>query len=335
VAVDIQDFALDSGEHVVQFYEHDADLVGAVGPYLLAAAAAGDVAIVIATEAHRRAFEAELEAKGIDVAQASARGRFICLDAASTMATFMSGGQIDHDAFHEVIGGLVRTAAESGRPIRAYGEMVALLWDSGDVLAAIELETLWNDLARELPFSLFCSYPAASVASSEHAEALHQVCHLHSSVLNPFGKSGQGAADCSSETELVAEFPAAREAPGRARRMAVASLRQWGHDGPLVEDVALVLSELATNAVVHAGSPFSVTVRVKDSTLRVAVADASPQTVAMREQGLSVQRGHGLGLVDVLATRWGVEDTSDGKVVWVELTCRSARPAAGAAGESA
>jgi anti-sigma regulatory factor (Ser/Thr protein kinase) len=313
VAVDIQDFALDGGEHVVQFYEHDAELVEAVGPYLLAAAAGGDVAIVIATEAHRRAFEAELEAEEIDVAHLSASGRFICLDAASTMATFMSGGQIDHDAFHEAIGGLVRTAAESGRPIRAYGEMVALLWDSGDVLAAIELETLWNDLARELPFSLFCSYPAASVASSEHAEALHQVCHLHSSVLNPL-----------AETELVAEFPAEREAPGRARRMAVASLLQWGHNEPLLEDVALVLSELATNAVVHAGSPFSVAVRVEDSTLRVAVADASPLTAAMREQGLSVQRGHGLGLVDVLATRWGVEHTSDGKVVWAELTCGSA-----------
>jgi anti-sigma regulatory factor (Ser/Thr protein kinase) len=336
VAVETQDSAITRGEHVVQFYEHDAELLVAVGPYLAAAAVAGDVAIVIATEAHRRAFEAALQVEGIDLAQASAGGRFFWLDATTTMAEFITDGQIDHAAFHEVIGGLVRRAAESGRPVRAYGEMVALLWDEGNVLGAIELERLWNELARELPFSLFCSYPATSVAGSEHAEALHQVCHLHSSVLH-------SPAALEEELEVVAEFAAEREAPGRARRLVVASLRQRGHDESLVQDAALVLSELATNAVVHADSPFSVAVRARGSVLRVAVQDARPLDAAAPEQrgapergsaperdwapeqgsapgqGLTARPGHGLGLIDVLATRWGVEATASGKVVWAEL----------------
>lgn len=321
MAVETQDIAVGTGEHVVQFYERDAELIGAVGPYLAAAARAGEVAIVIATEAHRRAFAAELEAEGIDLAQISAVGSFLSLDAAGTMAAFTVHGQIDHDAFHEVIGGLVRKAAKSGRPVRVYGEIVALLWDAGDVLAAIELETLWNDLARELPFSLFCSYPSASVAGSEHAEALHQVCHLHTSVLRPPADGEQGAADGSPQTELVAEFAAERDAPGQARRLVVAALREWGHDETLMENAALVLSELATNAVVHAGSPFSVTVREEDSMLRVAVQDARPLAATASEEGLIPRIGHGLGLIDALATRWGVESAPDGKVVWAELPC--------------
>ncbi len=157
------DIAVESGEHVVQFYEHESEPLGAVVPYLAAAAAGGEAAIVIATEAHRRAFEGELEADGIDLVKAGEDGRFFSLDAATTMASFMADGKIDHEAFHEVIGGLVRTASETGRPIRAYGEMVALLWDVGDVLAAIELETLWNDLAREV--SSLCSAPTQRLRS--------------------------------------------------------------------------------------------------------------------------------------------------------------------------
>lgn len=119
----------------------------------------------------------------------TASGRFVALDAAETMAAFMLDGQIDREAFRELVGGLLCTARESGRSVRAYGEMVALLWDAGDVLAAIELERLWNELGRKLQFSLFCSYPVACVSRSEHAEALHEVCHLHSCVLN--GGSGE------------------------------------------------------------------------------------------------------------------------------------------------
>jgi anti-sigma regulatory factor (Ser/Thr protein kinase) len=139
--------------------------------------------------------------------------------------------------------------------------------------------------------------------------------------------------------EMVAEFAAERDAPGHARRLVVAALREWGHDEALVQDAALVLSELATNAVVHAGSPFSIAVRAQQSVLRVAVQDASPLDAASLDpldaasseqgwapeqgsvtgHGLVARAGHGLGLIDVLATRWGVEASASGKVVWAEI----------------
>jgi anti-sigma regulatory factor (Ser/Thr protein kinase) len=329
-AVNTRDDAIENSGHIVQFYEDDLALVGAVGLYL-AETGREDVAIVIATEAHRLQLEVWLAAERIDRGTVP-RERFLMLDAADTLATFMSDGEIDRDAFHEGVGGLLRYAADSGRAIRVYGEMVALLWDGGNVLGAIELETLWNELARELSFSLFCSYPAASVAGSEHGEALREICHLHSSVLWPpedipatareetlAGASDEADPDGSGR-ELVAEFPAERDSPGRARRLVVTALKRWGHGKILVDDAALVLSELTTNAIVHAVSSFSVEVRAEEAGLRIAVADESPMVAASpAEQGLIPQAGHGLGLTDTLCSRWGVEGTPEGKVVWAEL----------------
>src|SRR5918912_104292 len=85
-------------DHVVQFYVDDAGLASAVGPYVADALATGEVAIVIATEAHRRAFAAELEAAGIDIESAAGDGRLVTLDAASTLAAVRSGTRLDRDA---------------------------------------------------------------------------------------------------------------------------------------------------------------------------------------------------------------------------------------------
>jgi len=302
VAVDVRDLTVGHGDHVVQFYQRDSELLAAVTPYLLAAVRAGEAVIVIATEAHRREFEAELRADGVDLAQARADGTFVALDAADTIALFTIDGRIDRDRFHEVVGGIVRTAAASARRVRAYGEMVALLWDAGDVLSAIELETLWHELGHEVSFSLFCSYPAASVLGSEHAQALHQVCGLHSAVL-----------------DVVAEFSAERHMPGSARRLVVAALEQSGHDELLVGNAALVLSELASNAVLHAGTPFAVTVRAESSTLCIAVEDSAPLLANVPDGGLIPRPAHGLSLVQALCSRWGAEASARGKVVWAEL----------------
>lgn len=319
MAVQTRDIEVADGAHVVKFYEHDRELVGAAGPYLAAAIHAEEAAVVIATEPHRRAFEAALEAHGVDVGRAKAEGTLLSLDAATTLSEFRGGGKIDHDAFHDVIGGVVRSAAACGRPVRAYGEMVALLWDAGDVLAAIELERLWHELAGELPFTLFCSYPAASVAADEHAHALAQVCQLHSCVLSPTVEETRQPAAATAQTGISALFGAEPESPGMARRLVVDALQRWGAASTLVNDVALLVSELATNAVRHAHSSFSISVRASGSTLRVAVHDAVGLAGTGSQAWLIPEPLHGLSLVDALCTCWGVEDTPRGKLVWADL----------------
>jgi hypothetical protein len=114
-------------------------------------------------------------------------------------------------------------------------------------------------------------------------------------------------------------FGADADSPGRARRLVVDTLRRWGATNRLVDDVALLVSELATNAVRHADSSFSITVRASGSMLRVAVHDGASLAGTLSEAWLIPQPLHGLSLVDALCSRWGVEDTRHGKLVWAEL----------------
>jgi len=167
-------------DHVVQLYDCDAELVDSVSHYLGQALRAHEVAVVVATPEHRREFEAALVGNGFDLAAARREGRYVALDAAATMAQFVLQGRVDGLLFDSVVGRLMRTASAAGHPVRAYGEMVALLWDAGHINAAIELEKLWNELGSVLPFSLLCAYPAHD---AERRLELEAICHLHSSVL--------------------------------------------------------------------------------------------------------------------------------------------------------
>jgi anti-sigma regulatory factor (Ser/Thr protein kinase) len=301
---------IEHSDHVVQFYESDAELIEQAGGFLADGADAGAVAILIATAAHREAFEAHLRDNGVDVAAAHWQGALITLDAAATLARLTRDGRVDRDAFFEVIGDVVRAAAATGRPVRAFGEMVALLWEAGDVLAAIELETLWNELATEVPFSLYCAYRSESGVGHEHAGALEQVCRLHSAVVPapPF--------------ETTWRFPAEHTAPADARRLLTGALRRAGHHGLMLADARIVVTELAANAVVHARSPFSVSISSGDSTIRILVRDRSLAAPAMQQDVPTRPSGRGLRLVTALSSRWGVDPTPDGKVVWAELARR-------------
>jgi anti-sigma regulatory factor (Ser/Thr protein kinase) len=298
------------GDHVVQFYERDEDLVAGVGRYLLDAAGEAAAAVVIATEAHRDAFARHLGAQGLDVAAARENGSLVLLDAATTLDRFTPEGRIDREVFFEVIGGVLRDAGRDGRAVRAYGEMVALLWDAGDVLAAIDLETLWNELAAELPFSLYCAYRSESVVGHEHAEALHEVCRLHSSVVPVPGEVAEVAAD----------FPAQLTAAAEARHLVAGAVRSWGHDGRLAIDAELVATELATNAIRHAGTPFRVSVERYGQVLRVSVHDRAQTLPAVHDPDAAQASGRGMQLIGAMSRRWGVEVTADGKAVWAELT---------------
>ena len=184
--------------------------------------------------------------------------------------------------------------------MHAFGEMVALLWDEGLVSEAVQLEGMWDELGRRSPFSLFCGYRVDSVTRDIGAFA--EVCRLHGEIVG--GRSG-----------TARPFAFSREAPAEARHFAVATLNVWGA-GDLAGDVALVVTELAANAIVHARSAFTVILSVHDDVLRISVRDTLPLDGA----GLRAAPLHGLAVVDALASRWGVESLGNaGKTVWVDL----------------
>jgi hypothetical protein len=291
-----------NGHHVVQFYGHEGELAERVTGYLLDALRNGGVAIVIATAAHRHEFEARLTRAGVDLAAAD----YLVLDAEETVREFMTGDQLDEAGFGRVVGGLVGEASAGGRQVRAYGEMVAVLWDAGLVNAAVQLETMWNELGLRYPFSLFCGYPAEVSTQSGCLDAFAEVCRLHHEIVGiPAGADTPGT---------MCTFALARDAPAAARHFAVRALHSLAAED-LADDTALVVTELAANAVVHARSGFTVALSSHGDVLRISVRDASPLPSVLLPAPL-----HGLGAVDALASKWGVESLGNaGKTVWVDL----------------
>ena len=323
------------GGHVVQFYGHEEELADRVAGYLLGALQDDGVAVVIATAAHRRAFEGRLTRAGVDLAAAARAGTYRTLDAGDTVRALTTGGPLDRGAFDRVIGRLIADAGQGERPVRAYGEMVALLWDAGLVNDAVQLEEMWGSLGLSHSFSLFCSYPARSVTGDGHLEAFAEVCRLHGSVVGGWPASaapgatraaaGPGATRAPAApgaihgtTSAIRAFALSGDAPAAARHFAVDAVRRLGAAN-LADDTALVVTELAANAIVHAQTGFTVDLSAGPDVLRIAVRDASPLPPASAAD-LPALPLHGLGAVDALATRWGVERLGhSGKLVWVEL----------------
>ena len=170
-------------EHFVQFYEADGFLLDSLSGFIGRAIHADDGALVVATEAHRNGLDELLQANGLNVTTAKARGQYLSLDAAETLSKFMVDGAPEPGRFNEFMGGVIATVTD-GRPrISAFGEMVALLWAEGNHAAAIRLEELWNDLQRTHSFSLFCAYPMNGLGGERFIEATGSVCKVHSRVI--------------------------------------------------------------------------------------------------------------------------------------------------------
>lgn len=297
--------------HVVQFYAHEEELSDRVAGYLLGALNRDGVAVVIATQAHRQAFEARLTDAGADLAEAVRSGAYRALEARQVAEAFVRDGRLDRDGFERMVGGLIGQAGRGGSrpgPVRAYGEVVSVLWDAGLVSAAVELEQLWDDVVRRRPLSLLCGYPVGSVMRSGHLDAFAEVCRLHHEVV------GSWPPHAAKRT-----FARSTEAPAAARHFAVGALRRLGA-ADQADDAALVVTELAANAVVHAHSAFTVDLAIRPDLLRISVRDDSPLPAAAAGPALPAAPLHGLGAVAALASRWGVEPLGpDGKTVWAEL----------------
>ena len=170
-------------EHFVQFYEADSFLLNSLSGYIGTALNAGEGAVVVATKAHRDGLEELLSENGLDVATAGVSGLYVSLDAAETLSKFMVDGLPEPERFTEVIGGII-AKTRHGRPrVRAFGEMVALLWADGNYPAAIRLEELWNDLQKTHSFSLFCAYPMNGFNGEKFVEPHGGVCSVHSRVI--------------------------------------------------------------------------------------------------------------------------------------------------------
>jgi hypothetical protein len=175
--------------HAVQFYGSEESLFTTVAGFLGEGLVTRQPAIVIATPAHRLAIEEHLCGRLIDCVQARHNGDLVMLDAEDLLGQFMIGDEPNADLFEANVGVLVKQVLSGrGRTIvRAYGEMVDVLWKHGRSEAAIKVEILWNKLADQYSFALLCGYAMGNFY--KQAKQLEDVCSLHTHVAGPDGVS--------------------------------------------------------------------------------------------------------------------------------------------------
>lgn len=128
-------------------------------------------------------------------------------------------------------------------------------------------------------------------------------------------------ADSTIPPVPVAELalPGEARSAALARRFLASTLVGWG-DSVYAEDAALLLTELVTNAALHAKTDIVIEIELKPACLRLAVTDGSPRQPVVRHYSDQSTTGRGLALVTALASRWGITAHANGsKTVWVEL----------------
>ncbi len=176
--------------HFVQLYTDHAALARNVGRYLAEGFLQGDCGIVIATPAHREAFRQDLENRGVDVGSVEQSAKLLFLDAEQTLGRFMVNGRPEWRRFEKFVSAAVRSLGHTaGGRVRAYGEMVGVLWTSGEYSAAIKLEEFWNRILGSLGASLFCSYPIDVFGPEFKHSGVHAILCDHTHLLP--GDAGQ------------------------------------------------------------------------------------------------------------------------------------------------
>jgi PAS domain S-box-containing protein len=232
-------------EHSVQFYENDEFLVDSVAQFVGVGVAGGGGGIVIATPGHREALATKFRENGLDLFALQSRRQIVFLDAVDTLAKFMVQGMPDRALFQQVIGSLVAEMTRERRALRAYGEMVAVLWQDGNPLAAIHLEELWNELGTDHHFSLLCGYPIKSFGAPGDVEAFAQVCRAHSRVIPCESYFTDQSEDEKSRTIAALQQKAsALEAEISSRKLAEDRLRDF------IETAAQPLHQVAPDGTI-------------------------------------------------------------------------------------
>jgi hypothetical protein len=161
-------------EHLVQFYgSDDARLANNVSRFLNESLRHGGAAIVIAGQERREA-----------ISRGLLSGHVVCLDDKETLAGFLDNdGQPNPERFSASCGAVARELhAKYGR-LRAYGEMVGVLWSQKSFATAIALEALWNTLIDAIGFDIFCGYPIDVLSEDFQLACVHPLLDLHTRVV--------------------------------------------------------------------------------------------------------------------------------------------------------
>lgn len=207
-----------TGNHFVHVYQDGALLVDAVCHYASDLLAPSEGVLIIATPEHREAITAQLAGQSDAWQAAYKAGRYMFLDADTLLSSFMVEGMPDEEKAYAEISTIFEQMARRYESVRAYGEMVDILWQAGNKRAAAELENIWNTLIKRYAFSLLCAYRVDNLDPAAYNGDIECLCASHTHFIPSqcpvaFGKAVSKAAEnvmgvsLSGMMDSIAKFP--------------------------------------------------------------------------------------------------------------------------------
>jgi DNA-binding NarL/FixJ family response regulator len=166
--------------HKVEFYPDDANLVVGFCRFIEAVLKAGKAVIVASTELHQKNLLRGLQKHGVNVSAAMEQGRYLFLDVAEILSSFMESDVPNRERFFKVVGALIEQAAETTAgqqsKVAICGECASILWAQGKADAAIEVEQLCNQLSRRYEMNILCGFSLSSFYREEDKQLFQRIC---------------------------------------------------------------------------------------------------------------------------------------------------------------
>jgi MEDS: MEthanogen/methylotroph, DcmR Sensory domain len=297
--------------HLVQFYSDTAGLAESLSSLYAEPLMRGETVVVVAGQEHRQALDDALDDAGVNLTAEYRSGRYLPIDADEALARFMTPNGPDAERFRSTVGSAVLDARWRTGSVHAYGEMVGILAARGDLVAALELETLWSRLIEQHPFRLVCGYPREIVGDDN--PVFDSICGAHDAVIitrEPTDLALSAAVD----------LPLGPDAAPTASRAARELLSAWGvPDGAAEADAAIVASELVAAAARGGSRRVTLKLGLDGGHVVISVAGGVQATAQAASDSDLTEAGRLFSVLSTLAQSWGVQTQPDGRRLWARL----------------
>lgn len=172
--------------HDVTFYTDDQRFLNELAHFIAGALKAGSSAVIAATESHREGLLSRLRVHNLDIDALMEQRRYIAVDAAHTLSTFMVNSMPDRGLFMKTFGNLVHSAAKASKSrnshVSVFGECMHLVWAEGNAEAAIRMEEFGSELTRTFDADVLCGYFCGHAHPGMENQVYQRICAAHSSV---------------------------------------------------------------------------------------------------------------------------------------------------------